>query len=247
MVTVTQGVSATGVVIPPFIIYKGRVHLSGWYQEVGIPPDWVLAVSENRWTNNALGLEWLKHFDAFIKTRMVGVYRLLILDSHKSHVSQKFKDFCEENKIITLCIPPHSSHTLQPLDVGCFAPLKLWYSQHIRALAQRRVFHINKMGFLPTSRDAFFEIFTEANIRSSFRGAGLVPLDAQAVLDKLDVRLQTPPGPPPQETPWQSRTPSNTLEFGSQSKLIVNKFGSSPTSIKEGFQQLVKGAESMID
>ncbi|POS82631.1 hypothetical protein EPUL_004731, partial [Erysiphe pulchra] len=185
--------------------------------------------SKNGWTTNELGLEWLKHFDRYTKTRHVGVYRLLILDGHESHNSQEFKDFCEENKIITLCMPPHSSHILQPLDVCCFAVLKVRYSQRIRALAQRRVFHIDKIGFLPAFRNAFFETFTEANIRSSFRGAGL-----------------TSPGLPLQETLWQSRTPSNTLEFGSQTKLVQNKLGSSPSSVKDGFLQLVKGAELML-
>jgi hypothetical protein len=31
-------------------------------------------VLENGWTNNALGLEWLKHFDAHTKARQVGGY-----------------------------------------------------------------------------------------------------------------------------------------------------------------------------
>jgi hypothetical protein len=162
------------------------------------------------------------------------------------NLCQNFKDYCEENKIITLCMLPHSSHILQPLDMGCFAPLKVRYSQRLRALAQKRVFYIDKLGFLPAFRDATFETFTEANIKSSFRGAGLVPLDAQAVLDNLDVRLQTLPGPPAEATLWQSKTPSNTLEFGSQCKLISKKFRSSQASIKDGFQQLVKGAEVMI-
>ena len=57
---------------------------------------------------------------------------LLIIDGHESHKSLAFQDLCEENKIITLCMPPHSSHILQPLDVGCFAPLKRAYSKEIR-------------------------------------------------------------------------------------------------------------------
>lgn len=246
-VTVIQGIGAgDGFVIPPFIIYKGRVHLSGWYEEKDIPGDWVLAVSENGWTTNELGYAWLKHFDACTRTRQVGLYRLLVLDGHESHLSQDFKDYCEENKIVTLCMPAHSSHILQPLDVGCFAPLKVRYSQRVRALASRRVFHIDKMGFLPAFRDAFFETFTKENILGGFRGAGLVPLDAQRVLDKLDIRPQTPPGPPPDATPWQTATPSNTQEFALQSNLVSNKLGSSPSSAKNGFQQLVKGAELML-
>jgi hypothetical protein len=64
-----------------------------------------------------LGLEWLKHFDKHTKARQVGSYRLLILDGHESHLNQEFKDYCLEHKILTLCMPPHSSHILQPLDV----------------------------------------------------------------------------------------------------------------------------------
>jgi hypothetical protein len=245
-VTEIQSICAAGYAIPPFIIYKGRVHISAWYEEASIPRDWKLSVSENGWTNNALGLEWLKHFDAHTKTRRVGVYRLLILDGHESHLNQDFKDYCLEHKILTLCMPPHSSHILQPLDVVCFSPLKRKYSQRVRDLARRRVFHINKEGFLPAFKDAFFDVFTEENCRKAFEAAGLVPINAQVVLNRLEVRLRTPPAPPPQETPWQSKTPSNTHEFGSQSKLVREYFTRSPVTAQAGFSQLIKGGELML-
>jgi hypothetical protein len=54
----------------------------------------------------------------------VEVYRLLILDGYKSYLNQDFKDYCFKQKILTLCIPPHSSYILQPLDVVCFSLLK---------------------------------------------------------------------------------------------------------------------------
>jgi hypothetical protein len=112
-------------------------------------------------------------------------------------------------------MPAHSSHILQPLDVVCFAPLKLKYSQRIRDLARRRVFHINKEGFLPAFKDAFFDVFTIENCRKAFKASGLVPLNPAEVLDRLEVQLCTPPQPSTLETPWQLKTPSNVLEFGS--------------------------------
>lgn len=245
-VTVIQSVCAAGYAIPPFIIYKGRVHISAWYEETSIPRNWKLSVSENGWTNNTLGLEWLKHFDAHTKTRQVGGYRLLILDGHESHLNQDFKDYCLEHKILTLCMPPHSSHILQPLDVVCFSPLKIKYSQRVRDLARRRVFHINKEGFLPAFKDAFFDVFTEENCQKAFKAAGLVPINAQVVLDRLEVRLRTPPEPLLPETPWQSKTPSNTHEFGSQSKLVRDSFTQSPVTAQAGFSQLIKGGELML-
>ena len=58
--------------------------------------------------NNETGFEWLKHFDQHTTNRSKGVYRLLILDGHGSHHSADFEMYCEENNIITLCMPPHS-------------------------------------------------------------------------------------------------------------------------------------------
>jgi hypothetical protein len=81
--------------------------------------------------------------------RQVGVYRLLILDGHKNHLNQDFKDYCFEQKILTLYILPHSSHILQLLNMVCFLPLKREYSQRVKDLVRRCVFYINKEGFLP--------------------------------------------------------------------------------------------------
>jgi hypothetical protein len=44
-VTVIQSICAAGYATPSF--YKGRVHISAWYEEASIPRDWKLSVSEN--------------------------------------------------------------------------------------------------------------------------------------------------------------------------------------------------------
>ena len=81
-----------------------------------------------------------------------------------------------------------------------FSPLKRKYSQRVRDLARRRVFYIDKEGFLPAFKDAFFDVFTEVNCRKAFEVSGLVPINAQMVLDRLKVRLRTPLAPLLQET-----------------------------------------------
>jgi hypothetical protein len=152
-------------------------------------------VLENGWTNNALGLEWLKHFDMHTKAGQVGAYRLLILDSYKSHLNYNFKDYCLEYKILTLCMLAHLSHILQPLDIVCFLPLKRKYLERVRDLARKRVFYVNKEGFLPAFKDVFSAVFTEENCRKAFKASGLVPINAQVVLDRLKVQLCTPLAP----------------------------------------------------
>ncbi|KAH7464117.1 hypothetical protein FOMA001_g17824 [Fusarium oxysporum f. sp. matthiolae] len=102
-ITVIQAINAEGQSIAPFIIGAGQYHLANWYQESNLPGDWVIATSQNGWTNNELGLEWLKHFDRSTTKRSNARYRLLILDGHESHHSADFERYCKENKIITLC------------------------------------------------------------------------------------------------------------------------------------------------
>ena len=116
---------------------------------------------------------------------------LLILNGHESHKSLAFQDLCKESKIITLCIPMHLSHILQPLNIGCFAPLKRAYSKEIRVLALDYIGQIDKKAFIATLREVFEKAFSKANILSSFRATSLVPSNLLVVLSKLDVKPRT--------------------------------------------------------
>jgi len=132
-------------------------------------------------------------------------------------------------------MPAHLSHILQLLDVGCFSPLKMAYGRQVEKLIRNRINHITKIEFLPAFWDAFNASITKSNIQGSFRGAGLVPFNPDKVILKLDIQLRTPTPPTTKDTLWQSKTPSNHLKFGLQIELISDKLGSSPSSLKEGF------------
>jgi DDE superfamily endonuclease len=246
--TVIQGVNAKGWAIPPFIILAGQHHLSAWYSEE-LPGDWVISVSDTGWTTNELGFQWIQHFERHTRSSTTGGWRLLVIDGHESHNSLQFQDFCKENNIVTLCMPSHASHLLQPLDVGCFAPLKRAYGRQIEDMIRNGINHITKLEFLPAFRAAFEASFIQSNIQGGFRGAGLVPFDPEAVISKLDIQLQTPTPPPIEDAPWEPKTPSNTLELALQNKLIKEKIAhhqdSSPTAINEVVDQFLKGAHTM--
>jgi hypothetical protein len=63
--TVIQGVNALGWAIPPFIILAAQYHLANWYTECDLPADWRIATTDNDWTTNAVGLDWIKHFNYY--------------------------------------------------------------------------------------------------------------------------------------------------------------------------------------
>ena len=53
------------------------------------------------------------------------------MDSHISHLSLDFIQYCEDIKIIPFYLPPHSTHNLQPLDRCLFGVLKKAYSDKV--------------------------------------------------------------------------------------------------------------------
>ncbi|PNP76804.1 hypothetical protein FNYG_09820 [Fusarium nygamai] len=252
-ITVIQAINAEGWAIAPFIIGASQYHLANWYRESNLPDDWAIATSPNGWTDNELGLEWLKHFERCTNTRSVGRYRLLILDGHESHHSLDFEKYCQANKIVTLCMPPHSSHLLQPLDVGCFSLLKKAYGQEIEHLIRCSITHVSKTEFFPAFYAAFQATMIEKNIKAAFRGAGLAPLDPESVVSKLDVQLRTPTPVEEEAGPsaaWVSKTPRTVLEAQSQSEYLDRRIrrhkSSSPESILEALKSLSKGTKAMM-
>jgi hypothetical protein len=109
-VTVIECINASGWCLPPFVILAGKLHQASWY--TGLRRDWVIGLSDNGWTNNALSLAWIQHFDRHTEARTTGVYRLLILDGHGSHLTLEFDQFYTDHKIITLCMPLYTSYLL---------------------------------------------------------------------------------------------------------------------------------------
>ena len=95
---------------------------------------------------------------------------MLILDGHESHINAEFDEYCKANNIVPLCLPAHSSHLTQPLDVGVFGPLKNAYGKQISNLARAKIMHITKDDFFPAFRAAFEAAFTSKMSRVVFGG-----------------------------------------------------------------------------
>src|SRR5436853_4982243 len=93
-----------------------------------------------------------------------GNYRLLILDGHGSYITLEFDLFYKEHAIITLYMPPHSLHLLQPLDVNCFLVLKQLYKQQIKTLIQNKVNYINKQDFFEAYHTTYTKTINQSNI-----------------------------------------------------------------------------------
>ncbi|KAM4055202.1 hypothetical protein HRG_008535 [Hirsutella rhossiliensis] len=176
---------------PPALIYKGesKDFQDTWLEDFDHSSEVAFfASTENGWSCDALGLHWLQRiFDCHTKQKAGRAYRLLILDGHNSHINLKFIDYADRNRILIAVLPSHSTHRLQPLDVGLFSALSTYYAQGSDQLMSIGwgLIRLTKRNFWPLFRDAWNQAFTAKNIEAGWRATGIHPLDPGKVLSKI--------------------------------------------------------------
>ena len=121
---------------------------------------------------------------------------LLIMDNHESHLSVQGLDFCKENGIVVLTLPPHTSNKLQPLDRCVFGPFKKFFTSAVNSwmnLNPNMTLNIYALPKLCSS--AWDRGATPENVKSGFRAAGIVPFDRNIFSDNdfLSSAVSDPP------------------------------------------------------
>lgn len=109
----------------------------------------------------------------------------LLVDGHKSHIAIDAIAFCRENEIILFCLPPHTTHALQPLDVAVFKSLKNTYSKTVKALCGKKPnLVVTKGEFAKIIKCPIEKSFSVPNVKSGFRKCGIYPFDPSAILSE---------------------------------------------------------------
>jgi hypothetical protein len=175
-------VSAIGRRLPAALIYKGEGFdlQDTWVEDLEDTDEAYFGASSNGWSNDAFGLKWLVQvFDRHTHRLAGHRRRLLIVDGHSSHVNMAFLNKCDELRILVLILPPHSTHRLQPLDVGLFQPLSTAYSQEVNNFLTKGLGMVSmtKRRFWSLFLPAWEKAFTEDNIKSAFAKASIWPVD----------------------------------------------------------------------
>ncbi len=210
-ITLIASICADGSHLAPALIYQGASHdlQDTWLDDFDPIRDHAFfASSENGWSYDLLGQHWLENiFNRTTKEKVKRERRLLLVDGHSSHVNMRFIDYADANRILLAVLPPHSTHRLQPLDVGLFSPLATYYSQQIdKLLAESQgLVRRTKRDFWSLFREALNQAFTEKNVRSAWETTGIHPFDPSKILS-IFVR----PEAISQINPHQIKTPIST-------------------------------------
>lgn len=118
-VTAVECVSVDGKALNPLIVWPTSTHRSVWTTHP--IPKWHFACSDNWYANHDIILSWYRHvFDPQTRERANGRPRILINDGFGPHEPLEVMQFCHDNNIVLRRLPSHTSHKLQPCDVGVF-------------------------------------------------------------------------------------------------------------------------------
>ena len=107
--------AADGFGVPHFFIFP-RKRMNAAFM-ANTPPGSVGHCNEKRtsYMDSTLFVTWLHHFAQYTKCTKDKPH-ILIIDGHESHKTLDAVDFCRNNRIILISLPPHSTHRMQPLD-----------------------------------------------------------------------------------------------------------------------------------
>lgn len=157
------------------------------------------------------------------------LWRILILDGHKSHINAQLIRTARRHKVWFVFLPAHLSHITQLLDVGVFSPLKTYFHQETRQYASLlATVAILKHRFFSAYMVASEKAFVSGNIKAGFRASGAYPVDLKRLLEKVVHTEQSLPPIQGPETPKDQayndeilwNTPSSAVDLEKQWKAV---------------------------
>ena len=166
-------------------------------------------------------------------------------------MTSKVIEFAENYKIIILCLPPHSTDLLQPLDVGVFGSLTQAYKLYLEALTRLGMgYAVDKVDFIKMYQKARVKVMTSANIKSAWTKSGLLPLNPAIVLEKLPSRNPRPNTPPELRLTSSDGVSSFALSFtpsnSAKVDVLIHRIAKHNNKDLQTFKKLAKACTSAI-
>ncbi|KJZ71080.1 hypothetical protein HIM_09499 [Hirsutella minnesotensis 3608] len=116
--TAIEAISASGEVIPAFLILAAQMHMTSWYQIPELDQETVIRPTPSGYSNDTISLEWLQHFDRHSAKSSKSSRRLLLLDGIATKKASS----------------PSACHRISPMY---FSLWTLWFSSHSNTITPR--------------------------------------------------------------------------------------------------------------
>nr|XP_004209551.2 MFS-type transporter clz9-like [Hydra vulgaris] len=180
LVTVCCASNAIRNSIPPLFVFP-RVKFHDYMIKEG-PPGCVGFANPSGWMNSDIFIEWIKHFVRYSNCCHESPV-LLLLDSHKSHISVRALDLAIQHGITMLSFSSHCTHKLKPLDRTVFGPLKRFYNAACENWMVTNPRPMTIYDIVSIVREPYTKAFSPSNIQRGFQVAGNEPFNPEIFKD----------------------------------------------------------------
>jgi hypothetical protein len=150
---------------------------------------------------------------------------LLIFDGHHAHLSIKVVRLAIQNEIHLLCLPSHSTHILQPLDVYTLRYVKLQCEQLLWDRNKTTSKSLDKYDFVQLFSKLYEYALIPTHCSTAFGKAGIYPFDPRAAKNDRVVKttLSTTILPEQQQISPTVPNESNSLLYSNSQSIIPSK------------------------
>lgn len=219
-VTIVACGSASGVAIPPCILFKGCRMKQEWKDN--LPPESLVLMSPKGSMNVKNFKLWLEHFAKYKPNGRC----LLIFDGAKCHLDHTIVDIADRHEITLFCFPSNTTHELQPMDKSVFRSFEHhWDEQVLLFWTQNKDRALTKQRFGPIFSVVWDKCMTPANIKSGFRATGIYPFSPDAIPEEAFApSLVTEKSRDGQETPQQEHPfPQASCSYTDNSHPVISR------------------------
>lgn len=178
-ITVVACVNAAGWCLPPMVIWDRKtLHPDMLAGEVH---GTLNAFSANGWIDQELFDLWFDNL--FLKYAPSVRPLLLLMDGHSSHFCPETIRQAAKHRVVLFTLPPNTTHLSQPLDKGCFAPLKMkWKEECHKFMIESHGKVVSRFSFAGLFQKAWISSMTVQNIQAGFEVTGIYPLNRSKLL-----------------------------------------------------------------
>ena len=166
--TAIHCVCSDGWSLTPFLLLQETWPLRMVNDATGKPSGQTVRLTFNASEHHKTALKWIKHFEECTASRAKGAYRMLVLHGNNSLHSAAFDWYCLNHSIIPVNLPADSYQLVQPLDIGCFGPLKRAYDHEMNQFSKRNINHITDVELLVAFEAAYRASVTKDNVKGGF-------------------------------------------------------------------------------
>lgn len=139
-------------------------------------------MSESGWLHADVFTHYMKnHLTKLLPHRDADQHILIILNGHKSHISLDLVDWAKQQNIVLFISPAHTSHILQPLDIGCYGPFQRVFNSTCHKFMRETSAAITRYNICELSCKVYSKALSANNLHSAFKRSGIYPLDSTAI------------------------------------------------------------------